>query len=262
MQLGNFHEKRPPSYACRLFNRAWLLTSLLLGTAAAGGTRTLDWDDTEKTHNARLGETTAVFEFRATNNTREMIELLAAVPSCGCTVVQLPARPWVLPPGDSGVLKAEIDFTGKHGELEKTVEVQTTAGTETLRLRVMIPPDVAADGRVGNEQIARADRQAVFRNACASCHVPANPGLDAAALFHATCAICHESPHRASMVPDLGVRGAGRDGKYWRGWIEAGREGSLMPAFAMKNHGILSPVQVEQLVSYLVKRYGDPRQKP
>lgn len=239
----------------------WLLAGVMLVTGVRGAeaARTLDWDETDKEYTARPDETAAVFVFTATNNTAETVLVFEAVPSCGCTVVRLPTEPWSLARGASGMLKASVDLTGKHGQLEKTIEVRSSVGNETLRLRVLIPEDpatAAMDRRTGNEQIARTDRQAVFRNGCASCHVPASSGLTAADLFRAACAICHESPHRASMVPDLAERGAGKKADYWTRWIESGRSGSLMPAFAMENHGILTSAQVGQLVEYLTRRYG------
>jgi len=249
-------------------HRVWLSAGILLVAAMTRGAeaaRTLNWDQMEKTYLARPGETVATFEFTATNRTAESVLVFEAVPSCGCTTAQLPAQPWSLARGASGVLKVSVDLVGKHGDLEKTIEVNSSAGNDTLRLRVIIPesPDTTEkDRRAGNTMIARANRQAVFQGSCVSCHVPANTVRTGAELFHSTCAICHESPHRASMVPDLAERGAGKDADYWRQWIESGREGSLMPAFAVKNHGILTPGQIDGLVEYLTKRYGHGTKSP
>jgi mono/diheme cytochrome c family protein len=130
---------------------------------------------------------------------------------------------------------------------------------------VLIPEDPAAaamDQRIGNEQIARTDRQAVFRGRCASCHVPAKTRLVGADLFRAACAICHESPHRAGMVPDLAERGSGKKADYWTRWIESGREGSLMPAFAVEKHGILTSAETATLAQYLTRRYGSIPSRP
>lgn len=248
--------------------RVWLAGgSLLLAVLARGvePTRTLDWDEMEKTYLAQPGETVAAFAFTATNRTQESVLVFEAVPSCGCTTVRLPAEPWPLARGASGVIRVTVDLAGKHGDLEKTIDVNSSAGTDTLRLRVIIPESPAAtesDRRAGNTLIARANRQAMFQGACASCHVPADPGRTGAEIFHRTCAICHESPHRASMVPDLAQRGSGKDASYWTQWIESGREGSLMPAFAAKNHGILDEDRIARLVDYLVQRHGGAAPAP
>jgi len=234
-------------------------------TRGGEAARTLGWDAMEKTYMAQPGETVATFEFTATNRTAESVLVFEAVPSCGCTTAQLPAQPWPLARGASGVLKVSVDLAGKHGDLEKSVVVNSSAGTDTLRLRVIIPESpetMEKDRRAGNTLIARANRQAVFQGSCVSCHVPANTVRTGAELFHSTCAICHESPHRASMVPDLRERGTGKNADYWTQWIESGREGSLMPAFAVKNHGILTPSQVDGLVEYLTKRYGREAKSP
>lgn len=239
-----------------------LAAGVLLTVAVAHGAeaaRTLDWDAMEKTYTAQPGEMVATFEFTATNRTLESVLVFEVVPSCGCTTAQMPAQPWPLARGASGILKVSVDLAGKHGDLQKTVAVNSSAGNDTLRLRVIIPesPETTErDRREGNALIARANRQAVFQGSCVSCHVPANLGRTGAELFHGTCAICHESPHRASMVPDLAERSVGKDANYWRQWIESGREGSLMPAFAAKDHGILAPEQINGLVEYLTARYG------
>ena len=237
------------------------MACLLVAAAARGGEAApvLDWDAVEKEYTARPGEVVANFEFTATNRTAAPVLVFEAEPSCGCTTAQLPAHPWPLARGASGVLKLAVDLIGKHGVLEKSVEVRSSVGNDTLRLRIIIPegPETAAmDRRAGNTRIARANRQAVFEGACVSCHVPANPGRTGAEIFRSTCAICHESPHRASMVPDLAERGAGKNADYWTQWIESGREDSLMPAFAARNHGILARDQVARLVEYLTQRHG------
>jgi mono/diheme cytochrome c family protein len=163
------------------------------------------------------------------------------------------------------VIKVTVDLAGKVGRLEKTIEVTSSIGSDTLWLCVIIPEGPALtemERRAGNAQVAQADRQAVFQGSCVSCHVPADPGRTGAELFRRTCAICHEAPHRASMVPDLAERGAGKDAGYWTQWIESGREGSLMPAFAARNRGILDREQVVLLVDYLVQRHGGPPKPP
>jgi mono/diheme cytochrome c family protein len=232
-----------------------------MAVSAPGAATAIEWDATDKVYVAQPGETKVTFAFTAINRTTDPIQIYEAVPSCGCTTVQLPADPWLLATGASETLRVTVDFTGKRGRLEKAVTVRSSAGESTLNMVIDVPEESAADRtrRVGNQQAASVDRQAVLRESCAGCHVPAKMGLSGAEIFQGVCAICHESPHRASMVPNLAERGAGRDAGYWLKWIESGRDRSLMPAFARDHGGILTPEQVEQLVNYLVARFRTER---
>ncbi|MEO5959024.1 MAG: c-type cytochrome, partial [Opitutaceae bacterium] len=174
-------------------------------------------------------------------------------PSCGCTVAELPATPWVLAPKAKGAFKATMEFLGRDGTVSKTLAVSTTEGGQMLTITVKIPePDPAMRQR--NLEFAKADRQAVFRNDCASCHVAPTVGKEGAALFAAACSICHMAPHRATIVPDLLVAKEPRDAAYWMKWIaEGGGEKTLMPAFAQKHGGPLSEEQVASLVKFALR---------
>lgn len=242
------------------------LLAASLGFAATDETakskaHSLVWDAMEKTIHAKAGETAAEFEFSVTNKSDQQVEIRELNTSCGCTVADMPATPWILAPGASGSFRAVVDFSGKHGELSKSVFVVSNLGTQVLRLTVNIPmPDEATRQR--NQQLALADRQAVFRGECASCHRKPAIGKTGAELFHAACAICHLAPHRASMVPDLMVAREPRDEAYWRKWISEGKEGTLMPAFAEEHGGPLSEEQIRSLVEFAFASLpGEPRKE-
>ncbi|MCI0748189.1 MAG: cytochrome c [Verrucomicrobia subdivision 3 bacterium] len=70
-------------------------------------------------------------------------------------------------------------------------------------------------------------------------------------LYAAACRICHDSPERASAVPDLRTLAHGRDEGFWRQWIAYGKPGSMMPGFAQAEGGPLSEAQIASLVKYL-----------
>jgi hypothetical protein len=57
------------------------------------------------------------------------------------------------------------------------------------------------------------------------------------------------------MVPDLAALKFQTDADYWRRNIIEGKPGSLMPAFARWEGGILDTNQIESLVQYLVETY-------
>ncbi len=207
------------------------------------------WDATEKTVAPQPGDGAVDFIFKATNASAETITIYDAVPSCRCTSVDLPVTPWILAPGASGRLTATVDFSGKEGELTKSVLVESSAGAQTLMLHVKIPPPNEAM-REANRKLAASNRQAVFHGECAACHVPPIDAKTGEDLFFTACAVCHASPNRASMVPDLRVARDHRDAAWWRTWISQGRDGSLMPAFAAKKGGPLTDAQVDSLVEF------------
>jgi mono/diheme cytochrome c family protein len=158
----------------------------------------------------------------------------------------------MIEPGATETLQVKVDLRGRRGGLTKTVYVDTSEGEELLRVHVQIPLPPAMR-REMNLLTAQADRQAVLRGDCASCHVAPTVGKTGAELFQTACVICHAAEHRASMVPDLMVAKAPRDAAYWDKWIREGAQGTLMPAFDRAHEGSLDDEQIKSLVDYLMK---------
>ena len=208
-----------------------------------------------KEYTAKPGETNAQFTFTLTNTSPADVTVNEVHTSCGCTVAQLPSQPWTLAPGTNGQIHVTVDLRGKRGQVTKLVYVNGTTGSKTLTVKVNIPeaqPGLLAD-RDKNREIATADRQAVFKNECASCHAAPTVGKQGEALYAAACAICHDSEHRASMVPDLRNLNHSTDRTYWRVWTTQGKAGSLMPAFAKAEGGPLTDEQINSLADYLAE---------
>ena len=207
-----------------------------------------------KEYTAKPGETNAPFTFTLTNISSADVTVNEVHTSCGCTVAKLPSQPWILAPGTNGQIHVSVDLRGKRGQVTKLVYVTGATGSKTLTVRVNIPeaePGPVAD-RDKNREIATADRQAVFKNDCASCHAAPTVGKQGAALYAAACAICHDSEHRASMVPDLRNLNHSTDRIYWKVWTTQGKANSLMPAFARAEGGPLTDDQINSLADYLV----------
>ena len=225
---------------------------------------TVAWDASMKTTNVPADSANACFIFSFTNVTRFPVTILDARPSCYCTTVQTPPLPWTIPPGTNAQIGVNVDLEGKYGEVIKSVDVGTDKGSRELVVQINILPPVIpvltdAD-RIRQMQVARADRQAVFKNDCVICHV--KPGEDkyGKALFDADCAICHEAEHRASMVPDLHSLKVATGDEFWRTWIAHGKPGTFMPAFAESDGGPLSDMQISSLAAYL--NYAIPSKAP
>lgn len=216
------------------------------------------WDANDKATNVTFGEPAAQFTFALTNVSKEPVTIVSVHTSCGCTTAQLPPMPWKLDPGANGEIHINMNLAGKSGTVIKSITVATDKGTKFLLVRTIILPlassaSTAPGMREQNMMLARADRQAVFKGDCASCHAEPAKNKQGKELYAAVCGVCHEAEHRASMVPDLHIAKTERNEDYWRNWITHGKEGSLMPAFAQSAGGILTPQQIDSLVAYLAK---------
>lgn len=215
----------------------------------------LAWDGVEKATDAAAGQAFARFSLNFTNVSGTPLTILSVKPSCGCTTVEMPAVPWTIGPGSAGQVKVRVDLGGKSGTLFKTIAFTTDKGTRTLSLRINIvgPLSVAMTDamRAAGIAAAKADRQAVFKGECASCHLQNVQASYGKMLYDAACAICHEAGSRPTMVPDLYHLPTPTDFEFWRSWIASGKEGTLMPAFAAAQGGPLNDDQIASLAAYL-----------
>lgn len=209
------------------------------------------------------GVTSIPFSFGFTNTSDQEVTITVVRASCGCTTLNLPPLPWKIAPGQMGKIESTMDVRGKYGTLMKSLSVESSAGTKHFIMKVNLPgqdPILSQmNERLRNQQLSTVDRQIVFRGDCARCHAEPAKGRSGQELFAAVCAVCHETPHRASMVPDLANLNKPTDAHYWRTWIMFGREGSLMPAFLKERGGPLTAEQIESLVQFLATR---PRPTP
>jgi cytochrome c553 len=231
---------------------ALLATTLVALAWGAEMKHPLEWDAMEKTYEAKPGDEFAEFSFTVQNSSERPVNILELKPSCGCTMAEMPATPWVIAPGSSGSFRARANFKGKQGRFSKTIHVLSSAGTQKLNVHVSIP-DTEESRRARNQLLASADRQVVFRGECARCHEAPTRGKTGGVLFAAACGICHTPAHRANMVPDLAVVREPRDAAYWLKWIGDGKKRTLMPAFAEQHGGPLTEEQIRSLVEFALK---------
>jgi mono/diheme cytochrome c family protein len=228
----------------------------------------LVWDSLMKERTANPGDTEATFSFSATNISTSTVVIDSVTTSCGCTVARLPATPWILQPGSNGQLEAVLSLTGKTGTFTKAVMIHSNRGEKTLLVRAVVGqvpnrrtgvPIPFIGSRERNQQLAKANRQAVFQGDCAKCHAEPARNKSGELLYGAVCGICHDAEHRAESVPDLHLIDHDTNPDFWRGLIAHGKADSMMPAFALDEGGPLNSEQVNSLVNFLEKRYGQPK---
>lgn len=207
------------------------------------------------------GTPAANFVFNLTNISSGDVIVNFVQTSCGCTVAKLPSTPWKIAPKEHGEISATMQLAGTTpgGTKTKTLTVSTDKGPKALYVKATVlaePATMTGMDRTNAQKIALADRQAVFKGDCVSCH--ATPAKDAAGhekigkeLYTAVCGVCHEAEHRASFVTDLHHIPEPTNAEFWRNWIMHGKPGTLMPAFAKSEGGILTDDQISSLVQYL-----------
>jgi mono/diheme cytochrome c family protein len=183
------------------------------------------------------------------------VTILSAHASCGCTQPELPPLPWTIQPGGIGQFDVTVNLQGRSGPQIKSVTVTTDKGRKDLILRINILPAVIPTltdaERARGVEIAKADRQAVFKADCAVCHAKPAEGKYSKALYDAVCAVCHDVQNRAAMVPDLHNLKVPTNEDFWRTWIAHGKTGTLMPAFATAEGGPLNDTQIATVAAYL-----------
>ena len=215
----------------------------------------LAWDAQTRELQAKDGQASVDFRFALTNVWTNAVTITGTRTSCGCTVAKLPETPWVVAPGQRGEISGSMNLAGKSGTIVKTVTVLSDVGSILLNVRVKIdPPDpnrMRAADRQRNLAVAAADRQAVFRGECASCHVAPTVGKKGAELYATACGICHDAENKSSMVPALRELKHPTDRAFWMQWIRNGKPASLMPAFDLKQGGILDEAQMASLADHL-----------
>lgn len=223
----------------------------------------LVWDALEKKMDLPGMTNLASFTFWVTNSSASEVVIGAVEADCECTVVEArTAFPWTIGPGASGPLNVRVNIRGRFGLFVKTILVHSSHGSQLLTVSMKIPLTPApsnVSARQRDVMAAKADRQAVFSGSCAACHAAPTLGLSGKALFEKACSICHEAEPRAEMVPDLAALKHPTDADHWRRWITSGKAGTVMPAFALSERGILSTNQIESLVEYLTKEVPPDR---
>jgi mono/diheme cytochrome c family protein len=227
--------------------------------ATSNAAHPLVWDAMEKKQELPGMTNVAYFTFWVTNKSAANVVMESVDADCECTVVEAKtAFPWKLEPAAGGPLNVRVNIRGRYGPFIKSMIIHSSAGPQMLTVNMQIPLTPAPSNvsvRQRDVMAAKADRQALFRGSCAVCHTAPTVGLTGAALFQKACGICHQAEVRADFVPDLAALTHPMDADHWRKWITSGKAGTLMPAFAASEGGILDTNQIESLVKFVLQKF-------
>jgi mono/diheme cytochrome c family protein len=216
---------------------------------------TFAWDAAMKMTNVPADSPSAHLDFNFTNVSPDTVGIVEAQPSCSCTSAQTPPLPWLIAPGSNGVIGVTVNLAGKFGTVVKEVHVRTDHGSRDIIVQINILAPVMRQltdaERMRQLAIAKVDRQAIFKNDCATCHMKEGQFKYGKELYDVDCGICHEAEHRASMVPDLHHLKVPTNEEFWRTWIAHGKPGTFMPAFSEGDGGPLNDMQISSLAAYL-----------
>ena len=224
----------------------------------------LVWESPAQNYTVKPGEVTAHFTFKVSNVSGSEVVIEDVKPSCGCTMAQMPGKPWHLAPKENSKMEVLVDLRGKTGVLFKEISVLSSNAPALLTVMINIPAS-STNGmtrqmvdRIWGRELAATDHQAVFKTECVKCHLEPAFGKSGQPLYQVACGICHEAKHRATMVPDLHALHTEIESDYWKNWVTHGKPGTLMPGFAATEGGPLNIAQINSLVDYLAKTFPRP----
>jgi cytochrome c553 len=233
-------------------------------STAAVPNEPLVWESPAQNYTVKPGEVTAHFTFKVSNVSDSEVVIDDVKPSCGCTLAQMPGKPWHLAPKEKSKMEVLVDLRGKTGVLFKEIGVLSSNAPKLLTVMVNIPAN-STNGmtsemidRIWGRELAATDHQAVFKKECVKCHLEPAFGKTGQPLYQVACGICHEAKHRATMVPDLHALHTEIGPDYWKNWVTHGKAGTLMPGFAASEGGPLDNEQIKSLVDYLGKNFPRP----
>lgn len=215
----------------------------------------LAWNSLTQEAQARVTDGQAHFVFSVTNLSPRTVTIQGIRPACGCTTAQSPPLPWVIPVGTNGQFALTVRLVGKARQQAEAALVDTDRGFKVVYVNLDIQPPVvpyrSPAELLRDEQIARADRQAIFQGECATCHANPGVGKDGKDLYYAVCAVCHEGKNHRIAMPDLFAIKTPANVVFWLNWIAQGKPGTLMPAFSSGAGGPLSEMQIAGLARFL-----------
>jgi hypothetical protein len=114
-----------------------VMVFILVGLPAA---RALQWTGTEAVLRPQADGAMPVASYPFRNDTAAPVTITQAVATCDCTLIDLAKKTYA--PGESGVLVARFDPTGRSGTVSRTINVETDepgAPSQLLKLTAELP---------------------------------------------------------------------------------------------------------------------------
>ena len=188
------------------------------------------------------------------NHGGKLLTIKKVSTSCGCTIAKL--KTMVLKAGASTTLHVEMDTRLKLGPIQKTIDIDSNDPIRprfSIKLIGQVHPTEKQKTHSGMLKVA--DRLALFKGTCKTCHVDKGVGKTGQELCIADCGMCHGVDGKGGVAPSL-LKLAWHKPEtlaYVRGIIANGAAmNPAMPPFSKQAHGgPLSEDQIDSLVNFL-----------
>jgi Protein of unknown function (DUF1573)/Cytochrome C oxidase, cbb3-type, subunit III len=188
------------------------------------------------------------------NHGGQLLSIKKVSSSCGCTIAKL--KNSHLKAGASTVLSIEMDTRLKLGPIQKTIDIDSNDPLHprlSVKLIAQVHPTEKQKTHGGMLKVA--DRLALFKGTCKTCHVDKGVGKTGQELFIADCGMCHGVDAKGGVSPGLLTLDWEKPATvaYARGIIANGSPNNpAMAPFSKKFHGgPLSEDQIDSLVNFL-----------
>ncbi len=199
------------------------------------------------------------------NHGGQLLTIKKVSSSCGCTVAKLKSSS--LKAGASTMLHIEMDTRLKLGPIEKTIDIESNDPVHPLvSVKVVAQVHPTEKQKTHSGMLKVADKLALFKGTCKTCHVDKGVGKTGQELFIADCGMCHGVDAKGGVSPSL----LGLDYEkpatlaYVRGMIANGSSTNpAMAPFSQKFHGgPLSEDQIDSLVNFLQYQASVAKENP
>ncbi len=174
------------------------------------------------------------------------LQIKTITPSCGCTVAKMSSKS--IAPHKSAALQLSLDTRGKKGDVYKNIVITSNDPAQknfSFEVHAKVEAPEHGTFKMGDD---------LFSGSCKSCHYDRAGKKRGGRLYMAICAFCH------------GMTGEGHKGSgpalhtpmtksSLRYWIENGKKGTAMSAYAKKVGGPLESKQVTSLVEFISQRF-------
>lgn len=129
----------------------WIILSCAIVTFPGIQAVALEWQHTDLTARAEIGQTLPRYDFKFTNSGSNPVKITDVRTSCGCLALNFDSK--IIHPGQTGNLRVNFDRTGLFGKVSRTIMISTDEKKQQqylLTLNADLPELLLFDARLVN----------------------------------------------------------------------------------------------------------------